>query len=184
MDAAVCQVDAAAFSPPAPRVSVPLLALPAPTSAPVFRLRDRLAQAGDDAAALWRMAADSVRLEESVATGCLLVQAVALVRLWTRQRGVQAVAREQEAEAHHWRPYRGSTQSATAVKVPRARSLTPFCVRCAVCQWWRGAMTEGAAVSLAANKSPAAVPISPAPRAVPVPRERYIRWRAAFALKL
>jgi hypothetical protein len=54
-----------------------------------LHLRDLLAHAQDRPAVLQHMALHSLRLEEAVASGCLLIQAVALVtvRLWTLRNG-------------------------------------------------------------------------------------------------
>ena len=46
-------------------------------------LQSMLVHAGDNPATLLGVATHSLHVEESVATGCLMIQSVALVRLWT-----------------------------------------------------------------------------------------------------
>ena len=93
---------AAAANPPARRVHVRSVVTEWGAGG-VQQLRDLFAQAGDDPAELWHIAIHSVRLEEAVATGCLLMQAVALVRLWTQLQGGQAGGQAHQAALIQWR---------------------------------------------------------------------------------
>jgi hypothetical protein len=65
-------------------------------------LRDLFAEAGDSPIHLWHIATHSLRLEEAVASGCLLVQAVALVRLWTKMHGVRQIEQMHAETLTHW----------------------------------------------------------------------------------
>jgi hypothetical protein len=66
-------------------------------------LHNLFARAGADTTELWRIILQSLRLEEAVASGCLVLQALALVRLWKVQNQVPYITNRHERMLHDWR---------------------------------------------------------------------------------
>jgi hypothetical protein len=66
-------------------------------------LHDLFARASDDTTELWRIVLQSLRLEEAVASGCLLLQALALVRLWKVENHVPRITIGHERTLCDWR---------------------------------------------------------------------------------
>jgi hypothetical protein len=60
------------------------------------------ARAGADTSELWRIVLQSVRLEEAVASGCLVLQALALVRLWMVENQVPCITNRHERVLCDW----------------------------------------------------------------------------------
>lgn len=67
-----------------------------------LHLRDLLAHAQDSPAELQHIALHSLRLEEAVASGCLMIQALVLVRLWTLRNNVQQITPHHSRLIHTW----------------------------------------------------------------------------------
>jgi hypothetical protein len=133
MAVAPVALAAAAVHPDAPsdRVGVHAFVLRWEVGSGGRQLRDLFEQAGDDPTELWQIAMQSLRLEEVVATGCLLVQAVALVRLWTKQHGVEAVAFEHEAPLTRWRTSRAPRQRSSQHAIVSSLTRVSFEYVCA-----------------------------------------------------
>ncbi len=68
-------------------------------------LQQLFAQVGTDAGELWHIVLQSLWLEEAVASGSLLLQALALVRMWKVHHNVPQITMAHEQHLSDWRKW-------------------------------------------------------------------------------